>query len=212
MQAIEDVWREFRANRGASNFNERPNIAIVDWADVPTASEFELFRQYFTSKGLNVLITTPERLEFTGGRLRDGDFVIDIYYKSVLTSELLEKPDVAKATLDAYEAGAVCVINSFRAKLLHKKMSFGLLHDDANAHLFSAAERRGNPATYPVDAQGRGGEYHLQRAADRFDAVHRGQPRAAGAEAERRVRRQGRHDRLGGERGRVAEGHQGGDG
>jgi hypothetical protein len=141
MQAIEAVWQEFRANRGASNFNERPNIAIVDWADVPTASEFELFRQYFTSKGLNVLITTPERLEFTGGRLRDSDFVVDIYYKRVLTSELLEKPDVAKATLDAYEAGAVCVINSFRAKLLHKKMSFGLLHDDANGHLFSAHER-----------------------------------------------------------------------
>ncbi|MEO8286794.1 MAG: hypothetical protein ABI670_10210 [Chloroflexota bacterium] len=140
MQAIEDVWREFRANRGAANFNERPNIAIVDWADVSTASEFELFRQYFTSKGLNVLITTPERLEFKNGRLRDGDFVVDIYYKRVLTSELLEKPDAAKATLDAYEAGAVCVINSFRAKLLHKKMSFGLLHDEANAHLFTAHE------------------------------------------------------------------------
>jgi hypothetical protein len=140
MQAIEDVWKEFRSNRGANNFNERPNIAIVDWADVATGSEFELFKQYFNSKGLDVLITTPERLEFKDGRLRDGDFVVDIYYKRVLTSELLEKPDAAKATLDAYEAGAVCVINSFRAKLLHKKMSFGLLHDETNAHLFSPHE------------------------------------------------------------------------
>jgi len=140
MQAIEEVWREFRANRGASNFNERPNIAIVDWDDVATSSEFELFKQYFNSKGLDVLITTPERLEFKEGRLRDGDFVIDIYYKRVLTSELLEKPEAARATLEAYEAGAVCVINSFRAKLLHKKMSFGLLHDEENAHLFSPHE------------------------------------------------------------------------
>jgi hypothetical protein len=140
MQAIEEAWREFRANRGASNFNERPNIAIVDWEDVATSSEFELFKQYFNSKGLDVLITTPERLEFKDGRLRDGDFVIDIYYKRVLTSELLEKPDAARATLEAYEAGAVCVINSFRAKLLHKKMSFGLLHDEDNAHLFSPHE------------------------------------------------------------------------
>lgn len=140
MQAIESVWREFRANRGAAKFNERPNIAIVDWDDVATSSEFELFKQYFNSKGLNVLITAPERLEFKDGRLRDGDFVIDIYYKRVLTSELLEKPEAAKATLDAYEAGAVCVINAFRAKILHKKMSFGLMHDDANAHLFSPHE------------------------------------------------------------------------
>jgi hypothetical protein len=141
MQAIDEVWREFRSNRGAANLNERPNIAIVDWAGVPTASEFELFKQYFTSKGLNVLITTPERLEFKNGRLRDGDFVIDIYYKRVLASELLARPEVATATLDAYEAGAVCVINAFGAKRLQGKMSFGLLHDDANAHLFSPHER-----------------------------------------------------------------------
>jgi hypothetical protein len=140
MQEIEKVWAEFRNNRGAANFNERPNIAIVDWDDVPTATEFTLFKDYFESRGLNVLITDPRRLEFSGGRLRDGDFVVDIYYKRVLTSELLEQPDAAKATLDAYEAGAVCVINSFRAKLLHKKISLGLLDDDANAHLFSQHE------------------------------------------------------------------------
>lgn len=140
MQAIEETWHEFRNNRGEANFNVRPNIAIVDWAEVPTASEFVLFKEYFESRGLNVLITDPRRLEFSGGRLRDGEFVIDIYYKRVLTSELLAQPDVAKPTLDAYEAGTICVINSFRAKLLHKKMSLGLLHDDANSHLFSKHE------------------------------------------------------------------------
>ncbi len=140
MDAIEQTWREFRSNRGTSNFNERPNIAIVDWGDVPTASEFVLFKDYFESKGLNVLITDPRKLEFTGGRLRDGDFTIDIYYKRVLTSELLADPHIALPTLEAYEAGAICVINSFRAKLLHKKISLGLLHDDANAHLFSKHE------------------------------------------------------------------------
>jgi hypothetical protein len=140
MQAIDQAWSEFRTSRGAANFNERPNIAIVDWDDVPTATEFDLFKEYFGSKGLNVLITDPRRLEFRDGRLRDGDFTIDIYYKRVLTSELLEQPESAKATLDAYEAGAVCVINNFRAKILHKKMSLGLLHDEANAHLFSPHE------------------------------------------------------------------------
>lgn len=155
MQAIDDVWREFRSNRGG-DLRERPNIAIVDWAGVPTESEFELFRQFFTSKGLSVAIVTPEELEFRNGRLRAGDFDIDIYYKRVLTSELLQKPDVAQPTLEAYEAGAICVINSFRAKLLHKKMSFSLLHDDANAHLFSQHEvetiQRHIPWTRKVEA------------------------------------------------------------
>lgn len=143
MQEIERAYKEFRTNRGASfGFNERPNVAIVDWDGVPTYTEFELFKQYFEAQGLKTVITTPESLEFRDGRLRAGDFEIDIYYKRVLTSELLAKPEVAKATLDAYEAGAVCVINSFRAKLLHKKMSLALLHDDANAHLFTEQEQR----------------------------------------------------------------------
>ena len=140
MQAIREVWAEFRSNRGAG-FPEAPNIAIVDWAGVPTSSEFILFEQYFGKQGLPVKIVTPQELEFRDGRLDAGDFRVDLYYKRVLTSELLSKPDVAQSTIEAYEAGAICVINSFRAKLLHKKLSFALLHDDANSHLFTSHER-----------------------------------------------------------------------
>ena len=147
---IERVYKEFRANRGASfGFNERPNIGIIDWEGVPTTTEFELFKQYFEGHGLKTVIATPQSLEFHKGRLWAGDFPIDIYYKRVLTSELLQKPDAARATLEAYEAGAVCVINSFRAKLLHKKMSLALLHDDDNAHLFNADELKAIHAHIP---------------------------------------------------------------
>ena len=141
MQEIERVYREFRANRGASfGFNERPNIAIVDWDNVPTYTEFELFKQYFEARGLKTVICTPQSLGFRDGRLWHRNFPIDIYYKRVLTSELLQNPEAARATIQAYEAGAICMVNNFRAKLLHKKISLGLLHDDANAHLFTANE------------------------------------------------------------------------
>ncbi len=139
MRAIMDVWREFRAARGGQ-FNERPNIAIVDWEGVSTASEFTLFKEYFESRGLPTVIVDPRHLEFRNGRLWAEDFLIDIYYKRVLTSELLADPEAARPTVQAYEAGAICVINSFRAKLLHKKISLGLLHDEANAHLFAPDE------------------------------------------------------------------------
>lgn len=143
LEQIERVWQEFRSNRAPiRTFSERPNIAIVDWAGVPTATEFELFKQYFEQHGYPTVIATPQSLEYRDGRLYAGDFVIDIYYKRVLTSELLARPDAAQATVPAYEDGAICMINSFRAKLLHKKMSLALLHDDANAHLFSEAELR----------------------------------------------------------------------
>ncbi|MDQ6692927.1 MAG: hypothetical protein M3014_00670, partial [Chloroflexota bacterium] len=139
MRAILDVWSEFRRNRGG-DLSERPNIAIVDWDGVSTYTEFELFKEFFESQGLPTVIADPGELEFKNGRLYAGDFRVDLYYKRVLTSELLAKPDAAMPTIEAYEAGSICVINSFRAKLLHKKMSLTLLHDDANAHLFSAEE------------------------------------------------------------------------
>jgi uncharacterized circularly permuted ATP-grasp superfamily protein len=41
----------------------------------------------------------------------------------------------------AYAAGAICMVNSFRAKLLHKKSIFALLTDDTLQERFSQDER-----------------------------------------------------------------------
>ena len=44
------------------------------------------------------------------------------------------------ALLDAYRAGAICMVNSFRSKLIHKKALFAVLTDPRHAALFSQAE------------------------------------------------------------------------
>jgi uncharacterized circularly permuted ATP-grasp superfamily protein len=44
------------------------------------------------------------------------------------------------ALLDAYRAGAICLVNSFRSKLIHKKALFAVLTDRKHAHLFTQAE------------------------------------------------------------------------
>jgi uncharacterized circularly permuted ATP-grasp superfamily protein len=66
---------------------------------------------------------------------------VNIVYRRVLTSELLARGDDTRVLRDAYVAGAVCVVNSFRAKLLHKKMSLALLSDERYARLYSPAQR-----------------------------------------------------------------------
>ncbi len=118
-----------------------PVIAIVDWPTVPTLSEFEMFREYFESCGIRTLICDPRNLEFRRGRLYANGTPVNVVYRRVLTSELLAKGKEARALSDAYLAGAVCVVNSFRAKLLHKKMSLALLSDDRYAGLYTAAQR-----------------------------------------------------------------------
>lgn len=118
-----------------------PRIAIVDLSDRPTVKEFELFRDFFKSRGVEAVICTPEELEFSAGKLRAGDFEIDVVYKRLLVNEYLPVMDSAPALVDAYRAGAVCMVNSFRAKLVHKKTLFALLTDASFAHLFAQEER-----------------------------------------------------------------------
>ena len=117
-------------------------IAIVDWRGLPTLTEFEMFQRLFEAQGLRALICAPEDLTYRGGRLRCNGVAIDVVYRRVLLSELLARPETARALLEAYVARDVTVVNSFRAKLLHKKMSFALLSDDRYAALYTAAQRR----------------------------------------------------------------------
>ena len=131
------VLRRARRPRG-----ELKTIAIVDWRGLPTLTEFEMFARYFESHGVKTIICAPEDLTYSRKALRAGGKRIDVVYRRVLTSELLAKPDVARPLVQAYLDGAVTVVNSFRAKLLHKKMSLALLSDDRYAKLYTPAERK----------------------------------------------------------------------
>ena len=117
-------------------------IAIVDWTGLPTLTEFQMFQRTFTDSGVKTIICAPEDLTYRGGRLRARGTPIDVVYRRVLLSELLAKPEVAGPLLKAYLAGDVTVVNSLRAKLLHKKMSLALLSDDRYAPLYTPAQRR----------------------------------------------------------------------
>ena len=121
---------------------EKPVIAIVDWTGVPTATEFELFREYFQEKGLRTVICAPRDLELRRGRLYAGRTPVNLVYRRVLTAELLSRGEEARGLVDAYLSGAACVVNSFRAKLLHKKMSLALLSDDRYQHLYTPSQRQ----------------------------------------------------------------------
>src|SRR5690349_2841041 len=118
----------------------KPRIAIVDLPGVPTVSEFELFRDFFEANGYPSIICTPQELEFRHDRLSAGGDAIDIVYKRLLVNEYLPIIDEYPALLDAYRAGAICMVNSFRSKLIHKKALFAVLTDQRYAPLFSDAE------------------------------------------------------------------------
>jgi hypothetical protein len=118
-----------------------PQIAIVDLKGMPTQKEFELFKEFFEREGYPTVICSPDELSLENGRLRTGDFVIDIVYKRLLVNEYLPIVSEYPALLNAYRAGAICMVNSFRSKLIHKKALFAVLTDQRRAGLFSGAEQ-----------------------------------------------------------------------
>ena len=118
------------------------SIAIVDWRDVPTQSEFRLFQEYFCRLGAACLIADPEELEYRDGRLHAAGVAITVVYKRVLLAELVARGGLDHPLVRAVRAGAVAMVDSFHCKPLHKKASLAVLSDERNAALFDAEERR----------------------------------------------------------------------
>jgi hypothetical protein len=118
-----------------------PNVAILDWADLPTADEFVLLRNFFAGRGVPTIICTPEELEYDGRRLRRSNFPIDVVYKRVIIHEFLARCDDSHPLVRAYLAGDVCLVNSFRCKMLHKKAAFELLTREDCESWFTPVQR-----------------------------------------------------------------------
>ncbi len=143
---------------------EAPRIAILDWRDVPTYSEFVVFQDYFKSQGLECIIADPREVEYRNGRLVAGDFHITLIYKRVLISELIERGGLDQPIVRAVLDRAVCMVNPFRCKILHKKASLAVLCDDRNASLFNAEEREAIDSHIPwtCRVEERHASYHGQ--------------------------------------------------
>lgn len=142
----------------------KPNIAIVDWQDVPTLREHWINCNYFQKVGHECILADPHALEYRDGHLYHEDFRIDLIYKRVLYSELIERMGIDSTIIQAIKDRAVFITNSPSAKLMAKKASLALLSDEQNMHLFSNMELNAIELHIPW----------TRRVADR-DTYYRGQ-------------------------------------
>lgn len=131
-----------RTWRSWSGEDHAPEVAIVDTPGQPTAPEFELFRRRFEALGTPCRVLGPAELDFDGTRLSSGGRPIDLVYRRILVADILADPEGCAPLLDAYAAGAVCVVNSLRTALLHTKGIFALLHEPAFQARLNPAQRR----------------------------------------------------------------------
>lgn len=138
LHALLEAYRLF----GQKRF---PRIAILEFRhqfQSSTSGEYELLAESFRKEGYPTEVVTPDTLEYRAGQLRSGEFVIDLIYRKLTVQEFLVRFDLTHPLVRAYKDGAVCVVNSFRAELAHKKAIFDLLTDQRVTANFPAAERK----------------------------------------------------------------------
>ena len=134
LEALVASYREWGGTSRA------PTIAIVDWRDVPTWTEFEILRDAFSAAGVPTIVCDPRELVFGNGVLTAQGTRIDLVYRRVLVNDVIARRDECRALVDACAARVVCMANSFRCKLAHKKAFFAVLTDPEHESLFSPAE------------------------------------------------------------------------
>ncbi len=132
MLAAYHQWRGVR---------EKPNVVILDWAEVPTRSEFVLFEREFSALGIDAFIGDPRDAVYDNGVLTVAGKRVTLIYKRVLIDELVSREGLDSPVVRAVRDGAVCMVNPFRCKMLHKKASLAVVSDERQAHLLTDAQR-----------------------------------------------------------------------
>ncbi len=120
---------------------EKPNVVILDWAAVPTRSEFVLFEREFSALGIDAFIGDPRDAAYDNGVLTVAGKRVTLIYKRVLIDELVSREGLDSPVVRAVRDGAVCMVNPFRCKVLHKKASLAVVSDERQAHLLTDAQR-----------------------------------------------------------------------
>ncbi len=143
LHVLLDAYQEWAGRR------EIPRVAIVDWPEVPTQSEFVLFQEYFAAVGIEAVIVDPREMELRDGRLYAEGGPVGLVYKRVLLAELVERCGIDTPLLQAVASRAVCMVNPPRCKILHKKASLAVLSDERNQSLYTGEERESIAAHIP---------------------------------------------------------------
>lgn len=149
LNMLEACFRQWAKTTSAVSSHDRMRIAIVDWKEVPTYSEFVLFERFFADNGFECIIADPREMDYRDGKLwapdpNGGEFHVTMIYKRVLLTELVTRsPEgLLHPIIRAINDRAVCMVNPYRCKILHQKASLAVLSDESNAHLFTPEEQR----------------------------------------------------------------------
>lgn len=129
------------AYRDAGGTSEHPVICAVDYAESIAAEEMREFQQVFARMGATMRFADIRSLTYENGVLSDAEGPIDVVWRRVVISEMLEKPCAgADALMQCVREGVVPVVGGFRTWPCATKTVFALLFDPYVRNLFTKDE------------------------------------------------------------------------
>ncbi|MDY3005564.1 glutathionylspermidine synthase family protein [Anaerococcus porci] len=119
VDSIESLYKSIKGDR-------KINIAIVDIVEFDNI-EFRTIRDLFIKKGHNCKIANLKDLKRKDGGLYIDDMKIDLVYRRLVTSDLIENKEIGKDFIDSYLNDEIVTIGSFRSTLFYTKDIFRIL-------------------------------------------------------------------------------------
>jgi len=145
-----NLYHEFSKNE------QEPTVAIVDFNESATTTEFYEFKKVYENKGYKTFICDVRDLKYTNGKLYYHDNQIDLVYRRLVTRELIDRSDEIIDFIEAYKDQAVCVVGPIKSQILHNKIIFKILHDEDTLHFLSHDEKQFVKKHIPITKQFQG--------------------------------------------------------
>lgn len=122
---------------------EKPYIAIVDFLEKGSSmEEFGQFAKSFESLGYQTEICEIRDLKYENHGLYSATgHRIDVIYRRAVTCDIMHNIDSVEDFLCAVKHQEVCLIGSFCTQVIHNKILFKLLHEEATARMLNQKER-----------------------------------------------------------------------
>ena len=133
VDSIEELYFSIKGKK------EKINIAIVDIIEFDNI-EFQTIKNLFQKRGHNCKIANLKDLERKNNCLYIEDMKIDLVYRRLVTSDLIENKDIGKNLIDSYLNDEIISIGSFRSTLFYTKDIFRILRLEESKKILSEKE------------------------------------------------------------------------
>ncbi|HEY9574727.1 MAG TPA: circularly permuted type 2 ATP-grasp protein [Lachnospiraceae bacterium] len=121
---------------------EHPRVAIVDFMEGASTTEFDEFQKRFQARGIPCEICEIRKLTYKDGKLYSpSGHQIDLIYRRAVTSDIEKRWDEVRDFIEAVKNQDVCIMGSFCTQIIHNKWLFKLIKEPITMGLLSKEEQ-----------------------------------------------------------------------